>query len=271
MERGPLCVLVLLLTLGGTSGQDGEYCHGWADSSQLWHRGFRCPEHDDSPEATLCCGTCNLRYCCSTREARLDQGLCPSDHHQTSPKPPSGNRLLLLLLIINPGSAVHLPMYLPFLLVGSIFVAFIVIGAFIGICCCRCLKSQDEEQQHGPAPIQSRLLEAAAPPWFSSSSSSSATRCSLGSHPQTNNICLSMAPSFPIIGSSQGAQFLPPTSTNGPLLQPACTNHGIPTDRTIITTPASFLNRAIYGQTSYYNFPVSAMHSDQTMFSGVHV
>uniref|UniRef100_A0A674K257 Shisa N-terminal domain-containing protein n=1 Tax=Terrapene triunguis TaxID=2587831 RepID=A0A674K257_9SAUR len=253
--RGPLCVLVLLLTLGGTSGQDGEYCHGWADSSQLWHRGFRCPEHYDSPEATLCCGTCNLRYCCSTREVRLDQGLCPSDHHQTSPK--------------DLGSAVHLgmPMYLPFLLVGSIFVAFIVIGAFVGICCCRCLKSQDEEQQHGPAPIQSRLLEAAAPPWFSSS----ATRCSLGSHPQTNNICLSMAPPFPIIGSSQGAQFLPPTSTNGSLLQPACTTYGIPTDHTIITTPASFLNRAVYGQTSYYHFPVSAMPGDQTMYSGAHV
>ncbi|CAM5166027.1 unnamed protein product [Natator depressus] len=252
MERGPLCVLVLLLTLGGTSGQDGEYCHGWADSSQLGHRGFRCPEHYDSPEATLCCGNCNLRYCCSTREARLDQGLCPSDHHQTSPKPPS------------------VPMYLPFLLVGSIFVAFVVIGAFIGICCGRCLKSQDEEQQHGPAPIQSRLLEAAAPPWFSSSSSSSATRCSLGSLPQTSNICLSMDPPFPIIGSSQGAQFLPPTLTNGPLLQPARTNYGIPTDHTIIT-PASFLNRAVYGQTSYYNFPVSAMHGDQTMYSGVHV
>ncbi|XP_065413502.1 protein shisa-1-like [Chrysemys picta bellii] len=254
MERGPLCVLVLMLTLGGTSGQDGEYCHGWADSSQLWHRGFRCPEHYDSPEATLCCGTCNLRYCCSTREARLDQGLCPSDHHQTSPKPSSE----------TPSS---LPMYLPFLLVGSIFVAFIVIGAFVGICCCRCLKSQDEEQQHGPAPIQSQLLEAAAPPWFSSS----ATRCSLGSHPQTSNICLSMAPPFPIIGSSQGAHFLPPTSINGSLLQPACTTYGIPTDHTIITTPASFLNRAVYGQTSYYHFPVSAMPGDQTMYSGAHV
>ncbi|XP_032645986.1 protein shisa-1-like [Chelonoidis abingdonii] len=249
MERGPLCLLVLLLTRGSTSGQDGEYCHG-QDSSQLWHRGFRCPEHYDSPKATLCCGTCNLRYCCSTREARLDQGLCPSDHHQTSPKPPS------------------VPMYLPFLLVGSIFVAFIVIGGFIGICCCRCLKSQDEEQQHGPAPIQSWLLEAAAPPWFSSSSS--ATRCSLGSHPQTN-ICLSIAPPFPIIGSSQGAQFLPPTSTNGSLLQPVCTNFGIPMDHTIITTPASFLDRAVYGQTSYYHLPVSAMHGDQTTYSEAHV
>ncbi|XP_050821181.1 protein shisa-1-like [Gopherus flavomarginatus] len=251
MERGPLCVLVLLLTRGSTSGQDGEYCHGGEDSSQLWHKGFRCPEHYDSPEATLCCGTCNLRYCCSTTEARLDQGLCPSEHHQTSPKPPS------------------VPMYLPFLLVGSIFVAFIVIGAFISICCCRCLKSQDEEQQHGPAPIQSQLLEAAAPPWFSSSSS--ATRRSLGSHPQTNNICLSIAAPFPIIGSSQGAQFLPPTSTNGSLLQPVCTNYGIPMDHTIITTPASFLNRAVYGQTSYYHFPVSAMHGDQTTYSGTHV
>ncbi|XP_067405826.1 protein shisa-1-like [Emydura macquarii macquarii] len=245
MERGPLCVLE------DTSGQDEEHCHGWADSSQLWHRGFQCPELYDSPEATLCCGTCNLRYCCSTREAQLDQGLCPSDHHQTSPKPPS------------------VPMYLPFLLVGSIFVAFIIIGAFIGICCYRCLKPEDEEQQNGTAPVQSPLLEAAAPPWLSSSSST--TSCSLGGHLQTNNIGMSTALPFPIIESSHRTQFLPLTSTSGPLLQPPCTNYGIPIDHIIITTPASFLNRAVYGQTSYYNLPINARHGDQTMYSGVHV
>ncbi|XP_019376619.1 PREDICTED: protein shisa-1-like [Gavialis gangeticus] len=248
MERGLLCVLVLLLKLWDASGQDGEYCHGWVDSSQLWHKGFQCPERYDIPEATLCCGTCSLRYCCSSREARLDQGLCPNDHEQSSSMPPS------------------VPMYLPFLLVGSVFVAFVVIGILIGLCCCRCLKSQDEEQQNGPAPIQSRLLEADPPSRLSSSSSSSATRVSLGGHTQTNNICMSMAPPFPIIGCSQ---FLPPPSTSG-LLQAPCINYGIPTDHTAVMTPAPFLNRTVHGQTSN-SYSLSAMHDDGRMCSGVYI
>ncbi|KAM6353417.1 protein shisa-1-like [Alca torda] len=170
MARGILCALVLLLALPCSPGQAGEYCHGWAGSLQRWHRGFQCPERYDGPEATLCCGTCSLRYCCSSREARLDQGRCPGDHQQPSPRPP-----------------VPVPVYLPFLLVGSVFVAFVVGGACVGICCCKCLKSQDEEQQSGLAPGQTWLLEPDLPSRLSNSSS--ATRSSLSSGPQTSNIC----------------------------------------------------------------------------------
>lgn len=93
MARGALCVLVLLLALPCSPGQAGEYCHGWAGSLQRWHRGFQCPERYDGPEATLCCGTCSLRYCCSSREARLDQGRCPGDNQQPSPRPPVPGKL----------------------------------------------------------------------------------------------------------------------------------------------------------------------------------
>lgn len=93
MARGVLCALMLLLALRCTPGRAGEYCHGWAGSLQRWHRGFQCPERYDGPEATLCCGTCSLRYCCSSREARLDQGRCPGDHQQPSPRPPVPGKL----------------------------------------------------------------------------------------------------------------------------------------------------------------------------------
>ncbi|XP_048461355.1 shisa family member 2a [Rhincodon typus] len=59
----------------------GEYCHGWSDSNGSWHSGFQCPERYDNREATLCCGSCGLRYCCSLRDNRLDQGVCSNDNN----------------------------------------------------------------------------------------------------------------------------------------------------------------------------------------------
>ncbi|KAF1659253.1 Protein shisa-1, partial [Aptenodytes patagonicus] len=251
MARGVLCALVLLLALRCTPGRAGEYCHGWAGSLQRWHRGFQCPERYDGPEATLCCGTCSLRYCCSSREARLDQGRCPGDHKQPSPRPP-----------------VPVPVYLPFLLVGSVFVAFVVGGACVGICCCKCLKSQDEGQQSGLAPGQAWLLEPDLPSRLSSSSS--ATRSSLSSGPQTSNICMTLAPSLPIIGLAEDARFLSPPPTRGQLLHPSRANHRIPTDQTTVMAPASFLKRTIYGHSANTS-PLGVTQGDQMMYSGIHV
>lgn len=159
------------------------------------------------------------------------------------------------------------PVYLPFLLVGSVFVAFVVGGACVGICCCKCLKSQDEEQQSGLAPGQTWLLEPDLPSRLSSSSS--ATRSSLSSGPQTSNICMTLAPSLPIIGLAEDAQFLSPPRT-GPLLHPSRTNHRIPTDHTAIMAPASFLKRTIYGHSANAS-PLGVTQGDQMMYSGVHV
>lgn len=30
-------------------------------------------------DATVCCGSCALRYCCAAADARLDQGICTND------------------------------------------------------------------------------------------------------------------------------------------------------------------------------------------------
>ncbi|KAM9373766.1 uncharacterized protein C8orf48 homolog [Phaethornis superciliosus] len=88
MAPGTLCALLLPLALQWGPGWAGEFCHGWVGSPQRGHRGFQCPELYDGPQATFCCGTCSLRYCCSARGARLDQGQCPGDHQQPSPRPP---------------------------------------------------------------------------------------------------------------------------------------------------------------------------------------
>ncbi|NWX15406.1 SHSA1 protein, partial [Aegotheles bennettii] len=251
MTRGALCALALALALCWSLGWAGEYCHGWASSSQRSHRGFQCPERYDGPTATLCCGTCSLRYCCSAQEARLDQGRCPGDHQQPSPRPP-----------------VPVPVYMPFLLVGSVFVVFVVGGACVGICCCKCLKSQDGGQQSGLAPGQTWLLEPDLPPHLSGSSS--ATRSSLSSSPQTSNICMTVAPSLPIIGLAEDARFLSLSPTSGQLLYPSHTNHRIPTDHTTIMAPASFLKRTIYGY-SANGPPLGVTQGDQMMYSGAHV
>ena len=160
------------------------------------------------------------------------------------------------------------PVYLPFLLVGSVFVAFVVGGACVGICCCKCLKSQDEGQQSGLAPGQTWLLEPDLPSHLSSSSS--ATRSSLSSGPQTSNICMTLAPSLPIIGLAEDARFLSPPPTSRQLLHPSRANHRIPTDHTTIMAPASFLKRTIYGHSANAS-PLGVTQGDQMMYSGVHV
>ncbi|XP_014811463.1 PREDICTED: protein shisa-1-like [Calidris pugnax] len=253
MARGFLCALVLLVALPPVPGQAGEYCHGWAGGLQRWHRGFQCPERYDGPEATLCCGTCSLRYCCSSREARLDQGRCPGDYQQPSPRPP-----------------VPVPVYLPFLLVGSLFVAFVVGGACVGICCCKCLKSQEEEeeQQSGLTPGQTWLLEPDLPSRLSSSSS--ATRSSLSNGPQSSNICVTLAPSLPIIGLAEDAQFLSPLRPGGQSLPPSRANHRIPTDPTAIIPATAFLKRTIYGH-GVNTSPLGVPQGDQMIYSGARV
>ncbi|KAK2545208.1 hypothetical protein Q9966_001041 [Columba livia] len=161
-----------------------------------------------------------------------------------------------------------MPVYLPFLLVGSVFVTFVVGGACVGICCCKCLKSQDEGQQSGLVPGQTWLLEPDLPSRLSSSSS--ATRNSLSSGPQTSNICVTLAPSLPIIELADDARFLGPPPTSRQLFHPSHTNHRIPTDHTVIMAPASFLKRTIYGHSANAS-ALGVTQGDQMLYSGAHV
>ncbi|XP_061440299.1 protein shisa-3 homolog isoform X2 [Rhineura floridana] len=66
-------------------GSGGEYCHGWVDAHGRYYEGFPCPERFDTPDATICCGSCALRYCCATTEARLEQGGCTNDRELEQP------------------------------------------------------------------------------------------------------------------------------------------------------------------------------------------
>uniref|UniRef100_A0A3Q3MSW2 Shisa family member 2b n=1 Tax=Labrus bergylta TaxID=56723 RepID=A0A3Q3MSW2_9LABR len=104
----------------------GEYCHGWHDSQGVWKEGFQCPEKIDGDDAIICCGKCELRYCCSSTDARLDQGSCDNDRQAQDPGTESKE---------NKDSGA-VPIYVPFLIVGSVFVAFILVGSVVAVCCC---------------------------------------------------------------------------------------------------------------------------------------
>ncbi|XP_072554105.1 protein shisa-3 homolog isoform X1 [Paramormyrops kingsleyae] len=80
MTRLLSCLLLGYLTCNlRISDAQGEYCHGWLDASGNYHDGFQCPEDFDTMDATVCCGSCSLRYCCAAVDARLDQGSCTND------------------------------------------------------------------------------------------------------------------------------------------------------------------------------------------------
>ncbi|TRY65323.1 hypothetical protein DNTS_002211 [Danionella cerebrum] len=42
-----------------------------------------------------------------------------------------------------------LPIYVPFLIVGAVFVAFVLVGSVIAVCCCRCLRPKQEPTSGG--------------------------------------------------------------------------------------------------------------------------
>ncbi|KAI1238270.1 Protein shisa-3, partial [Lamprotornis superbus] len=106
----------------------GEYCHGWVDGQGGYHEGFQCPEGFDTAAATICCGSCALRYCCAAAEARLEQGGCTNDREPS-----------------EPGVTAQ-PIYVPFLIVGSIFIAFIIVGSLVAVYCCTCLRPKQPSQ-----------------------------------------------------------------------------------------------------------------------------
>lgn len=77
-------IVTLLLAIVDVKAS-GEYCHGWLDSQGVWKEGFQCPEKIDAEDALICCGKCELRYCCSSTDARLDQGSCENDRQAQEP------------------------------------------------------------------------------------------------------------------------------------------------------------------------------------------
>ncbi|XP_066576702.1 protein shisa-3 homolog [Amia ocellicauda] len=189
------CLLLGYFTwTGRLSDAQGEYCHGWLGGNGNYHDGFQCPEDFDTLDATVCCGSCALRYCCAAADHRLDQGGCTNDR--------------------EPDSAQFAaqPVYVPFLVVGSIFVAFIVVGSLVAVYCCTCLRPKQTTQQ--PLRFSLRSCQTETIPMIltapslrtpsrqsstatsSSSTGSSIRRFSLG-RVETGHGCLVSAPPPP--------------------------------------------------------------------------
>ncbi|KAF3703599.1 Protein shisa-2 Transmembrane protein 46 Precursor [Channa argus] len=159
-------IMTLLLVIIDVKAS-GEYCHGWHDSQNVWKEGFLCPEKIDAEDAIICCGKCELRYCCSSTDARLDQGSCDNDRQAQEPGTESKE---------NKDSGA-VPIYVPFLIVGSVFVAFILMGSVVAVCCCRCLRPKQELSSGGGTggtASGGRLLETI--PMMASTSRGSSSR-----------------------------------------------------------------------------------------------
>lgn len=160
-------VIVTLLLVIIDVKASGEYCHGWHDSQGVWKEGFQCPEKIDAEDAIICCGKCELRYCCASTDARLDQGSCDNDRQALEPGSEGKE---------NKDSGA-VPIYVPFLIVGSVFVAFIVVGSVVAVCCCRCLRPKQELSSTGATGSGTsggRLLETI--PMMASTSRGSSSR-----------------------------------------------------------------------------------------------
>uniref|UniRef100_A0AAR2JA78 Shisa N-terminal domain-containing protein n=1 Tax=Pygocentrus nattereri TaxID=42514 RepID=A0AAR2JA78_PYGNA len=75
LSRSACALLAMLCALTPpVRAAAGQYCHGWGSFA-----GFRCPERQDGGDARYCCGTCTVRYCCSSPSARLDQSTCDTE------------------------------------------------------------------------------------------------------------------------------------------------------------------------------------------------
>ncbi|XP_036404415.1 protein shisa-1-like [Megalops cyprinoides] len=255
--------MAALMLIGVAS--TGEYCHGWADAYNIWHNGFQCPERYDGQDAKYCCGTCTLRYCCTAVEARLDQTTCDNDNFFEFE-----NDMHAVMFFSS------VPTYMPFLIVASVFLSFVLVGSIVAICCCQCLRPKPGDCQSGSAPIQSHLLESGASsdglpqpcPYRVSPGSSSAERQQndgdTGTEDTTGTVSM-CAPEgrggYPTPGA-QGKQYLPPSQPLGPFFQPQFLSYRIPPEHAVLMTPAYLDGRTTYGQQEAYSFPQAPMHME---------
>uniref|UniRef100_H0VDR5 Shisa family member 2 n=1 Tax=Cavia porcellus TaxID=10141 RepID=H0VDR5_CAVPO len=259
-----LLPLLLAAVLAAGARATGEYCHGWLDAQGVWRIGFQCPERFDGGDATICCGSCALRYCCSSAEARLDQGGCDNDHQQGASEPGRADKE-------GPdGSAV--PIYVPFLIVGSVFVAFIILGSLVAACCCRCLRPKQEPQQ-SRAPGGSRLMEtipmipsASTSRGSTAASSSSSTNCCLPEGTM-NNVYVNMPTNFSVLNCQQATQIVP---HQGQYLHPPYVGYTVQHDSVPMTPVPPFIEGL---QPGYRQIQPSFPHtsSEQKMYPAVTV
>ncbi|CAO2591182.1 Protein shisa-2 homolog [Lemmus lemmus] len=272
-HRASLLQLLLAALLAAGARASGEYCHGWLDAQGVWRIGFQCPERFDGGDATICCGSCALRYCCSSAEARLDQGGCDNDRQQG-------------VSVLSP-----VPIYVPFLIVGSVFVAFIILGSLVAACCCRCLRPKQDPQQ-SRAPGGNRLMETipmipSASTSRGSSSRQSSTAASSSSSansgaraPPTrsqtncclpegtmNNVYVNMPTNFSVLNCQQATQIVP---HQGQYLHTPYVGYAVQHDSVPMTPVPPFMDGL---QPGYRQVQPSFAHtnSEQKMYPAVTV
>ncbi|XP_040921305.1 protein shisa-2 [Toxotes jaculatrix] len=198
-------VIVTLLLVIIDVKASGEFCHGWHDSQGVWKEGFQCPEKIDGEDAIICCGKCELRYCCSSTDARLDQGSCDNDRQAQEPGTETKE---------NKDSGA-VPIYVPFLIVGSVFVAFILVGSVVAVCCCRCLRPKQELSSGGATgggASSGRLLET-IPMMASTSRGSSSRQSSTATSSSSSAPPAAPRPAPPPLMRAQASCCLPPDAS----------------------------------------------------------
>lgn len=166
------------------------------------------------------------------------------------------------------------PMYLPFVIVASTFVSFVLVGSVVAACCCRCLRPKPGESRSESAPIQSHLLESgpssegAAPSCPSSASSGSAGRQHAGSEVGTedavgnSSLYAAGGRAGYVTPGAHAKQYLAPPQPLGPFFQPQYLSYGIPPEHTVLVTPAYLDGHATYGHQQPYPFPQAPMHTE---------
>ncbi|MFT7812362.1 protein shisa-2 homolog [Arapaima gigas] len=267
-----LRVLVALLVATVDVSASGEFCHGWRDAQGAWREGFQCPERFDGNEAIICCGKCELRYCCASGDARLDQGACDNDRRAPEPGSEGEQRE-------EDGAAV--PIYVPFLIVGTVFVAFVLVGSAVAICCCRCLRPKQEPS--GTARGGGRLLETipmmpSSGASRGSSSRQSSTAASSSSSAQsaarpvpqpsvlrtTPAIYTNVPPGFSLVGCPQAAPILAPATQ---FLHPQYVGYAMQHEPLVVTPAPPFLDAAQGGYRPLQSPfpPVTCTASEQTI------
>ncbi|NWY19178.1 SHSA2 protein, partial [Aphelocoma coerulescens] len=257
--------------------------HGWLDGQGGWRDGFQCPERFDGGDATICCGSCALRYCCSSAEARLDQGACDNDRRHGGGEPGRPGK-------DGPDGAA-VPIYVPFLIVGSVFVAFIILGSLVAACCCRCLRPKQEPQQ-SRAPAGTRLMETipmipststsrgSSSRQSSTAASSSSSANSGARAPPTrsqtncclpegtmNNVYVNMPTNFSVLNCQQATQIVP---HQGQYLHPQYVGYAVQHDSMPLTPVPPFLDSLQSGYRQIQS-PYPHTNSEQKMYPAVTV
>ncbi|XP_030648168.1 shisa family member 2a [Chanos chanos] len=250
-------LLIFVARLVSVQGS-GEYCHGWSDSYNSWHRGFQCPERYDGEEARYCCGTCALRYCCTSVEARLDQSTCDVDQNHDSE-----NEDKIRKMIPN------VPMYLPFVIVVSAFLSFVLMGLLVSVCCCQCLKPKAADRQPGPVQAQTGLLASGT---SSPESSTPSRSSSSGAAPQLPAADVAVSVFGPVgnLLPAPPLQHYSPHAQGPAPFYPPYLGYALPPDHTLLMGPAFIDSQTPFGEAQGQAFAPAAVHIE-SVYRGVSI